>query len=119
GRKQSFLRLGLQWKTQALHVGPAGLNPPDRRSASRLLRFSGSLTMSFSVLMSIYHAEHPDHLRQALQSLLDQTLKADEVILVEDGPLPAVLTMIIESFRASLNINSIRLATNGGLAVAL
>ncbi|WP_353149301.1 sugar transferase [Pollutimonas bauzanensis] len=75
--------------------------------------------MSFSVLMSIYHAEHPDYLRQALQSLLDQTLKADEVILVEDGPLPAVLTMIIESFRASLNINSVRLATNGGLAVAL
>lgn len=75
--------------------------------------------MSFSVLMSIYHAEHPDYLRQALQSLLDQTLKANEVILVEDGPLPDALSTIIESFRASLNICSVRLATNGGLAVAL
>lgn len=75
--------------------------------------------MSFSVLMSIYHAEHPDYLRQALQSLLDQTLKADEVVLVEDGPLPDALTAIIESFRTPLNICSVRLVTNSGLAVAL
>ncbi len=75
--------------------------------------------MNFSVLMSVYHAEQPDYLRQALQSLLDQTLQASEVVLVEDGPLPSALTAIIEAFRSPLNISTVRLANNSGLAVAL
>lgn len=75
--------------------------------------------MSFSVLMSVYHAENPEFLRQALQSLQDQTLKADEVVLVEDGPLPGALTAVIDAFRESLKICSVQLAVNGGLAHAL
>ncbi|PLC51594.1 hypothetical protein CR159_00725 [Pollutimonas subterranea] len=75
--------------------------------------------MSFSVLMSVYHAENPEFLRQALQSLNDQTLKAGEVVLVEDGPLPDALTHVIDAFRSALNIRSVQLATNGGLARAL
>ncbi len=75
--------------------------------------------MDFSVLMSVYHAEDPVFLRQALQSLDDQTLKASEVVLVEDGPLPGALTTVIDAFRIPLNIRSVQLATNGGLARAL
>lgn len=75
--------------------------------------------MNFSVLMSIYHAENPDYFRQALQSLQDQTLKASEVVLVEDGPLPDTLAAVIEEYRTQLNIHTVRLGTNRGLAVAL
>ncbi|MGP1613938.1 MAG: sugar transferase [Pollutimonas bauzanensis] len=75
--------------------------------------------MNFSVLMSVYHAENPEYLRQALQSLHDQTLRANEVVLVEDGPLPDELAAVIEAFRAPLNIASVKLETNRGLAVAL
>lgn len=75
--------------------------------------------MTFSVLMSVYHAENPDYLQQALQSLHDQTLRASEVVLVEDGPLPKTLTAVIDIFRTSLNISTVKLATNSGLAVAL
>ena len=41
----------------------------------------------FSVLMATYHAERPEYLAQSLESLAAQTLPADEIVLVKDGPL--------------------------------
>lgn len=55
--------------------------------------------MGFSVLMSIYKKEKADYLKQALDSLLEQTLQADEIVLVEDGPLTEELYEVIEDFR--------------------
>lgn len=75
--------------------------------------------MHFSVLMSVYHAEKPEFLRQALQSLADQTVKASEIVLVEDGPIPMSLSAVIDEFRALLPLVSVKLKTNQGLAVAL
>ncbi len=75
--------------------------------------------MSFSVLMSVYHKDKPLYLDRALQSLVDQTLEADEIILVEDGTLPVQLLSVIDFFRTSLNIRSVRLKENSGLAIAL
>lgn len=75
--------------------------------------------MPFSVLMSVYRAERPEFLRIALESLAGQTLKADEVVLVEDGPIPDTLLAVIESFRETLSIVSVKLPSNVGLAAAL
>jgi glycosyltransferase involved in cell wall biosynthesis len=75
--------------------------------------------MKFSVLMSVYFQERTYYLEQSLQSLADQTLKADEVILVEDGPIGAELKSVIEQFRSRLNILSVNLFKNSGLSVAL
>ncbi len=75
--------------------------------------------MPFSVLMSVYRAERPEHLRIALESLTAQTLQATEVVLVEDGPLPDDLHAVIETYRETLNIVSVRLPENVGLARAL
>src|SRR5690606_18998899 len=75
--------------------------------------------MSFSVLMSVYKAERPEYLRLALESLVTQTLQPGELVLVEDGPLPGELHATIDAFRAQLNIRSVRLAQNVGLARAL
>lgn len=77
------------------------------------------MNMKFSVLMSIYIKERPEYLRQCLNSLDSQTLKASEVILVEDGCLSNDLHEVIESFRESLNIISVKLNVNNGLAIAL
>ena len=41
----------------------------------------------FSVLISIYKKEKPQYFIQCLDSLLQQTLPADEWVIVEDGPL--------------------------------
>src|SRR5690606_40315887 len=64
-------------------------------------------------------AERPEFLRIALESLAGQTLKADEVVLVEDGPIPDTLLAVIESFRETLSIVSVKLPSNVGLAAAL
>ena len=75
--------------------------------------------MKFSVLMSIYEKEQPEFLVECLESLNNQTMKATETVLVEDGPLPQALLDIIEKYRKSLLIVSIKLEKNVGLAVAL
>lgn len=75
--------------------------------------------MALSVLMSVYAKETPENLAECLQSLCAQTLTADEVILVEDGPISAALKAVIEQFLDALNIVSVPLAENVGLACAL
>ncbi len=69
--------------------------------------------------MSIYSEECPEYLTRSLRSLVNQTLKADEVVLVEDGPIPEELQLVIEHFKEKLNIKSVKLEKNRGLAVAL
>jgi glycosyltransferase involved in cell wall biosynthesis len=73
----------------------------------------------FSVLMTVYEGERPDFLEQCLLSLEKQTLMACEVVVVEDGMIPLELKSIIEIFRQKLNIRSLVLDNNVGLAGAL
>jgi glycosyltransferase involved in cell wall biosynthesis len=75
--------------------------------------------MSISVLMSVYKAEKPEFLAESLESLKQQTLLADEVVLVEDGPISAELNGVIELYRQAVNIRSVRLPENIGLGAAL
>ena len=39
----------------------------------------------FSVLISVYFKEKPGFLEKALESILNKTLKPDEVVLVKEG----------------------------------
>ncbi len=75
--------------------------------------------MKLSVLMSVYCKESPFFLRQSLDSLVAQSLPADEVVIVEDGPLGEELEAAIDSYRSLLPIVSLRLPVNGGLGAAL
>jgi glycosyltransferase involved in cell wall biosynthesis len=77
------------------------------------------LINKFSVLMAVYLKDDPIFFREALNSLLGQTLKATEVILIENGPLTNSHYEIIEEFRLPLNIISHREPINKGLAYAL
>lgn len=77
------------------------------------------LLSQFSVLMSVYWKESPSSLKDCFVSLSNQTLKPNETILVEDGPLGEELNLVIDQFRDILKINSIRLEKNYGLAYAL
>ncbi|HXH99791.1 MAG TPA: glycosyltransferase [Sphingobacteriaceae bacterium] len=51
--------------------------------------------MSYSVLITTYRRDNTDHLKQALQSVLNQTAPPDEIILVKDGPLNPELEAVI------------------------
>lgn len=74
----------------------------------------------FSVLLSFYHKENPEFLRQSLKSLENQTLMAHEHILVEDGPVTPELDAIAEEFKARVpGVKIIRLPMNVNLGKAL
>ena len=76
--------------------------------------------MSFSVLMSIYKAEKPSYLTMSLNSVLNQTLQASEIIIVEDGPLTTDLYAILDEFESKNPIiRRLRLPENQGLGYAL
>ncbi len=73
----------------------------------------------FSVLMSLYSKEKPDNLDQCLSSLYTQTRKADEIILVYDGPVTAELQAIVEKWQPLLMLTLLKLEKNVGLGNAL
>ncbi|MDO5760273.1 MAG: glycosyltransferase [Bacteroidota bacterium] len=76
--------------------------------------------MKFSVLMSVYYKEQADFLRQALDSVFNQTLRADEVVLVEDGPLTEELDEVVEEYQQRYSeLKVVKLKENGGLGKAL
>lgn len=51
-----------------------------------------------SVLMSVYKKENPAFLKRALESIYAQTLKADEIVLVQDGEIPPALEEVISRY---------------------
>lgn len=74
----------------------------------------------FSVLMSVYRKEKPQFLKESLQSIFSQTLSANEVILVEDGPLTEDLDSVIHEFeQQEPTLKIIKLPKNQGLGSAL
>ena len=45
------------------------------------------MASKYSVLMSVYHKEKPEYLKQAIESIQAQALLTDDVVLECDGPL--------------------------------
>lgn len=54
---------------------------------------------NYSVLMSLYKKEHPEYLSLALDSMINQTVKPDEIVLVEDGPLTDELYRVVDEYK--------------------
>ena len=77
---------------------------------------------SFSVLMSVYYKEQALYLKEALDSIwLNQILKPDQIVLVEDGPLTPELYEVIDEFQKEVGnvLTLVKNETNQGLAKAL
>ena len=75
----------------------------------------------YSVLMSVYHKEKPEYLKQAIESIQAQTLSTNDFVLVCDGPLNEQLDSVIAIKQQEMgeSLNVVRLAKNGGLGNAL
>ena len=75
---------------------------------------------NYSVLMSVYYKEKADNLNQAVLSVMEQTVKPNDFVLVCDGPLTEELDNTIEALVANHPIiNVVRLEKNQGLGDAL
>lgn len=78
--------------------------------------------MKFSVLISIYFKENPEYFNSAMKSIwTHQTLKPDEILLVEDGPLTEALYEAISYWQNDIGdaLKVIKLENNMGLGDAL
>jgi glycosyltransferase involved in cell wall biosynthesis len=76
----------------------------------------------FSLLISVYDGDRPDHLRRSFRSAVDdQTVPPDQVIIVRDGPVRAELAACLDEFVASsrVPVTLVPLEANGGLGPAL
>lgn len=75
-----------------------------------------------SVLMSTYARERAENLEASLQSLRAQTVPADEIVLVVDGPIDAEQEAVLErhlSDPGGRGTTLVRLPENRGLALAM
>ena len=54
--------------------------------------------LKFSVLMPVYWKETPEYFQTALESILNQTLMPDEIVIVEDGKLTDELNSLIKTY---------------------
>lgn len=78
------------------------------------------ISTDFSILMSVYFKEHPDNLRQSLNSIFSQTIPVSQIVLVEDGPLTNELNILISEFKSvHPEIDLVVLKKNQGLGIAL
>ena len=76
---------------------------------------------NYSVLMSVYHKEKAEFLREALDSIWNQKVQTNDFVLICDGPLNEELDKVIdENVKAHPDVlHVVRLEKNGGLANAL
>ena len=54
--------------------------------------------LKFSVLIPIYYKENPEYFNTALESIVNQTLMPNEIVIVKDGVLTEALEDVIEKF---------------------
>ena len=53
----------------------------------------------YSVLMSLYIKERPEYLRQAVDSMLNQSVTPDQIVIVKDGAVTPELDAVVEEYR--------------------
>ena len=78
----------------------------------------------FSVAMSVYGKDNPEWFDTALHSIINQTIIPNEIILVEDGPIPESIDYIIKKYQnicleEKIQFVVIKFPNNKGLGIAL
>ena len=58
----------------------------------------------YSVLMSVYTKENPVFFKLSIESMINQSLTPDEIVIVKDGPITKELEKIIPSYADILTL---------------
>lgn len=78
------------------------------------------MAQDFSVLMSVYAKDKPSWVTQALCSVLNNSVKPAEVVIVIDGPISVDLQKVLTDFSKEYSqVKLYPLEKNGGLGPAL
>ena len=72
------------------------------------------MSIDFSVSMCVYGKDNPDWFQTAVESVLNQSVKPSEVVLVVDGPVPPELDAVIRKYECNNIFTVIRFAENQG-----
>ena len=72
-----------------------------------------------SVVMSVYKNDIPENFKIAVDSMLNQTYKPSEIVLVIDGPVPEGTEKLLKEYEKDKLFNVIRFEQNKGLGIAL
>lgn len=77
--------------------------------------------IKYSVLMSIYAKENPKYFKVSIESMLNQTLLPDQIVIVQDGELTDELCRIINNYCQTFPdvFTTVQLKHNVGLGLAL
>lgn len=70
--------------------------------------------LKFSVAMCVYGGDNCEWFKSAVESVLNQTLKPNEIVLVVDGPIPIETSEIIKVYECNTIFKVIRLECNQG-----
>lgn len=75
----------------------------------------------YSILMSVYYKDNPIWLKEAIESMLNQTIQTNDFVIVEDGRLTEELEDVIGFYEKNYKeiFNVIRIEKNRGLGPAL
>ena len=76
--------------------------------------------MNYSVLLTVYKSDNPEHFRLSLESMTQQTLISNDIVVVKDGPVPNEIESVIADFQEKYPdiIHPLQLDTNMGLGLA-
>ena len=50
--------------------------------------------------MSVYYKERPQYLEKSLESIVNQTVKPNEIVIVKDGKLTKELEKVLNKYKA-------------------
>lgn len=70
--------------------------------------------LKFSVAMCVYGKDNPEWFKTAVDSIIEQTKKPDEIVLVVDGPVPEELDTIIGEYEKLDFFRVVRFEINQG-----
>lgn len=74
---------------------------------------------NYSVIMSVYKKDNAEWLTQSIESLVCQTIKSDDIVVVADGVLTEQLDIVLNEYEKRSIVTLVRLPENKGLGNAL
>lgn len=80
----------------------------------------GKERMDYSVLLTVFKSDNPEYFRLSLESMINQTLPSNDIVVVKDGPVPDAIQDVIDDLQQSNpQIHPLQLQSNMGLGLAL